>query len=161
MKKAITLMFITIFAIAATVDCVEAGHRHGRGDNFVEGAIIGVGAAILGAAIISEINSPPRTNYIYVDRESRHDRYERERRHRDYDRYDRRENRHDRYDRDDRFDRRDRGYWSVERVWVPPIYRQRWNPGHYSRRGHWIPGGYDRVIIREGYWETKRIWVSN
>ncbi|MBF0573602.1 MAG: hypothetical protein HQK69_07570 [Desulfamplus sp.] len=160
MKKVITLMFITVFGIITTVDCVNAGHRHGRVNNFVEGAIIGAGAAILGAAIINEINSPPRNNYIYVDRETRQDRYEeRERRRREhfYDRHDR----FDRHDRYDRFDRRDRGYWSVERVWVPPIYKQRWIPGHYSRRGHWIQGGYDTVIIREGYWETKRIWVSN
>ena len=150
MKKIITLIFITIFGLITAIDSVHAGSRHRvhRGSNgLVEGIIIGTGVTILGAAIISEINSQSKHHNpppVYERRDN-------------YDRYDRRGS-HDRYDR---HDRRDRGYWSFDKVWVPPVYRQKWYPGHYSRRGHWIPGGYDRLIVREGYWETKRVWVRN
>ncbi len=155
MKRVIALIFITIFGLITVIDSGYAGPRHRvhRGSGIVEGIIIGTAATILGAAIITEINNQSKhynPSPVYERRDS-YDRYDR------YDRHDR----HDRYDRYNRHDRRERGYWSFEKVWVPPVYRQKWYPGHYSRRGHWIPGGYDRILVREGYWETKRVWVRN
>ncbi|MBF0211159.1 MAG: hypothetical protein HQK68_09765 [Desulfamplus sp.] len=141
MQRILALILVTVFGLTASIESVEAGSR--ARSKFVEGAIIGAGAAILGATIVAEIN-----------RDSAYNRYDR------YDRRDKRD-RCDRQDKYDRHDRRDRGYWSVERVWIEPVYVKKWLPGFYNRKGRWIQGGYDRILVREGYWESKRIWVRN
>ncbi len=56
---------------------------------------------------------------------------------------------------------RDCGYWEVRRVWVPPTYRQVWNPGHYDRRNRWVPGRYIEIVDRPGYWDERRVWVAS
>lgn len=135
MKKIAILVTIVVFGVITTAGSGHAGHRGHHHGGLLEGVIIGAGAAILGTAIISGITPPPRYERIYVN---------------------------DGYDSDDEwYDRCDRGRWSVERVWVEPVYKERWIPGHYSRRGYWIPGRYHCVMIREGYWETRRVWVRN
>ena len=57
--------------------------------------------------------------------------------------------------------RRDCGHWEVRRVWVPPTYRQVWNPGHYNRRNHWVPGRWIEMVDRPGYWDERRAWVAS
>ncbi len=52
------------------------------------------------------------------------------------------------------------GHWEVRQVWVPPTYRQVWNPGHYNQRNRWIPGRYIEMVDRPGYWDEKRVWVA-
>ncbi|MBF0413879.1 MAG: hypothetical protein HQK70_14380 [Desulfamplus sp.] len=153
MKKVMTLIFITIFGVVTTVGCVHAGSRgrynHHHGNGIVEGLIIGTGAALLGAAIINGLNSQPKYyNPSVVVSPERRDNYS------NSDQY---SNDSDEYYRDEEH----KGYWSVERVWVPPLYRQQWYPGHYSRRGYWVTGGYARILVRDGYWENRRVWVRN
>ncbi|MBF0231940.1 MAG: hypothetical protein HQK62_11740 [Desulfamplus sp.] len=146
MKKIMILVVVTVFGIVATSGCVQAGHRRHH-SGLIEGVIIGAGAALIGASIIAEARE--------------HDMYDR---HPGYDRHERKRNSHyykkERYRRD-HYNSYKGGYWSVEKVWVEPVYGKRWNPGHYNRRGYWVPGSYDRVIIQDGYWVSKRIWVRN
>ncbi|MFH1156993.1 MAG: hypothetical protein V1793_24620 [Pseudomonadota bacterium] len=44
-------------------------------------------------------------------------------------------------------------------VWVPPVYEERWVPGHYVNRGYWVPGHRERVLIQDGYWEQRRMYA--
>lgn len=46
--------------------------------------------------------------------------------------------------------------WETRREWVPPQYDWVWIPGHHGRRGHYAPGHWERRLISPGYWETKR-----
>ena len=55
---------------------------------------------------------------------------------------------------------RDRGHWEVRREWVPPTFKRAWNPGHYDRRGRWVPGHWIEIEDRPGYWSETRVWVS-
>jgi hypothetical protein len=71
-----------------------------------------------------------------------------ERRH--YRHRNRHQNRHHNWDR--RHGRRGRG----DRVWVEPIHGLRWNPGHYNRRGFWVQGRHEKVIVRDGFWDKRR-----
>ncbi len=51
------------------------------------------------------------------------------------------------------------GYWKIEKRWVPAKYDRVWNPGHYNRRGRWIPGRWIDIKIEPGHWSKRRIWV--
>ena len=53
-----------------------------------------------------------------------------------------------------------RGHWEFQKIWIQPEYEKRWNPGHYSRRGHWKEGRYEKVLVTPGHWQTERVWVS-
>ena len=46
------------------------------------------------------------------------------------------------------------------KVWVPPVYKKVWNPGHYNRRGWWVSGYWIEKEIRPGYWEKHRTWTA-
>lgn len=145
MNKIITLAVVVVFGVITMNGNAYAGHR--RHSDLLEGVIIGAGAAILGATIITEINSHPVYDHRPVPYK--------------YRRYDKRHRDHYKEEWQDRDRRHNSGYWSIERVWVEPVYTKRWIPGHYSRRGDWIRGRHEHVIIRDGFWESKRIWVSN
>ncbi|NNF99135.1 MAG: hypothetical protein HKM93_07130 [Desulfobacteraceae bacterium] len=54
-----------------------------------------------------------------------------------------------------------RGHWEVRKVWVPPVCEKVWNPGHYNRRGHWVPGHWITVESAPGYWKKERIWIAS
>ena len=64
-----------------------------------------------------------------------------------------------RYDRP--VHRRPHRHWEIQRVWIPAKYEKVWNPGHYSRRGHWIPGHWRRIEIEPGYWTRQRVRVRH
>ena len=53
------------------------------------------------------------------------------------------------------------GHWEIRRVWVEPTYRRVWNPGHYNRRHHWVPGRWIDIVDRPGYWDEQRVWVAS
>ncbi len=131
MKKIITTAIITLFIFSI---CLSPAFAGSRGRNFARGVIVGTTAAIIGAAIISEIN---HHNTVVLGG-----------RHHEYNRHPHRGHPH-------------RGYWRYEKVWMPPIYEKRWNPGHYNPRGHWVNGSYQRVVIRDEFWKKKRVWVSD
>jgi hypothetical protein len=107
----------------------EARHRW-------QGVAIGVGAAILGSAILNEVmdrDCSPAPVRVY---------------------------RHDGCCRPSPPPRCSRGHWEVRKVWVPPVCERVWNPGHYDRNCRWVPGRWITVEKSPGYWAKKRVWVA-
>ncbi len=54
-----------------------------------------------------------------------------------------------------------RGHWESRRTWVPPVHEKVWNPGHFDSRHRWVPGGWVSVVKEPGYWSEERVWVRN
>lgn len=137
MKKWIAMM--VVLAVGFTAANVQAGsaRRH-----TIEGIMIGTGVAILGAAIISELNKedepapaahiPPAPQYTAHQYTAHH--------------------------RPGKPWHK-RGHWEVRRVWVEPVYETRWNPGHYTPDGRWVNGRMQEFLATKGYWREERVWV--
>ena len=53
---------------------------------------------------------------------------------------------------------RDRGRWEVRQVWVAPVYERVWNPGHFNEYNYWVPAGYINMETSPGYWREERVW---
>ncbi len=145
MKKIIAILTAAIIVICISTVNAYADRKT------MEGILIGAGVTILGAAIISEMNtshrstghntaysnhhSPP-TARVYINN-SRHGR-----------------NKHHK-----RYSHRSRGHWEVQKQWVEPVYERKWNPAHYNRRGEWVDGRTEKFMIQDGYWQEDKIWV--
>ena len=130
-KRMLSLIVITTaLTMTLTANSAFAGGRH---HERWKGIAIGVGAAILGSAIINSsrdyserepehctvvVTAPPRHNPNY------------------------------------------RGHWEVRDEWIPPIYKTVWNPGHYDRRGDWVEGAWIKIVDKPGYWKEKKVWVA-
>jgi len=144
MKNVITIttavLLLTSFSIVSAY--AGAARRH-----TIEGFMLGTGVAILGAAIINEINNDSKPQY--QRNHSRQGRY----RHAGY-RHSRNKRHHSKYKH-----HRPRGYWEIERVWIEPVYIKKWNPGHYNRRGKWISGRHEKFPVQKGYFQEKKVWV--
>ena len=138
MKKIIATTTAVLLLICFSTASAYAGaaRRH-----TIEGFMLGTGVAILGAAIINEINKDSKPQY--TQNNSRHDEY-------CYAGY--------RYGHNNRH-HRSRGHWEVERIWIDPVYEKKWNPGHYNRRGDWVSGRYEKFLVQDGYWQEEKVWV--
>ena len=119
MKKIFILFMATIFFLSLSVNSVMAGSeaRHR-----LQGVIIGLGAAVLGNAIINSYQQDRETvverDVYYHPKPPRHS----------------------------------RSYCETQRIWIPQTYEKVWNPGHYERGqwvqgqyvmiqkipGHWV-----------------------
>jgi hypothetical protein len=53
-----------------------------------------------------------------------------------------------------------RGHWETRKTWIPETYRRAWNPAHYNRQGRWVPGGWIEIVDQEGRWVEERVWVG-
>lgn len=144
MKKILWIGLLAIFCAAASAPTAWAGakQRHRW-----EGVAIGVGAAILGHAIIQQHHRAYAHPYrgggtVIIERNN--DRC-------DYPR--RRYRRHHRA-------RPARGHWENRRMWVSPVYEKVWNPGHYDVDQRWVPGQWIEVVKEPGYWVEKREWIG-
>ncbi len=126
-KRYLIIVAIALFSIVSIAPHSWAGSAaHHR----IEGAVIGIGAVILGKALLDHHRyHQPEVEAVAVYRH-------RPRRH-----------------------HRPAGYWDTRKEWVPPIYEKVWNPGHYNRRSHWVPGHWTRIKTERGYWNTERVWV--
>jgi hypothetical protein len=135
MKKAAISLFVAAALLMLAASPASAGDKQ---RHRWEGVAIGVGAAILGHAILSD----------FRDRECRAPEpvhvYKRGRWHRHpgppptY----------------------SRGHWEIRKVWVPPVCEKVWNPGHYDRCGDWVPGRWITLEKSPGYWTKERVWVA-
>lgn len=140
---------IAITTAALLFACLSTASAH-AGDarrHTIEGFMLGTGVAILGTAIINEINKDSKP--YYTNHYARPDR----RHHTGY-KY-AHKNRHDRNFRS----HGSRGHWVIEKIWIQPVYEKKWNPGHYNRRGKWINGRHKRFLIKDGCWQKKKVWV--
>lgn len=147
MKKKIVLTLIAI-TMLIQYNSIPSVHAGSRDRHLIEGAIIGTSAAIIGASIAKQnhrkrrrehVHKPCRKNpetrwHSYQYEEPRGKRHFKKRHHK-------------------------KGHWTMQKRWVAPVYRQRWNPGHYNGNGRWVEGRHERVIVQEGYWEKQRVWV--
>jgi len=127
MKKMMVLLMIMVFSVFLSASSAIAGDKqHHRW----EGVAIGVGAAVLGHALLNSCNdrysSCAREPVYYRSCPPRH--------------------RH--------------GYWETRSVWVEPDCRKVWNPGHYDCYGRWVSGRWQMIETSPGYWEEERVWVS-
>lgn len=123
----IVLTLFTLFAVLPSSAQAGSPQRHRW-----EGVAIGVGAALIGSAIIKSMHHyPPAVQH---------------RPHKVH---------HYHYNAPPA----PSGYWDTQKEWVPPECKKVWNPGHYNRRGRWITGRWMRVQTQPGYWKESRVWV--
>jgi len=144
MKKIITITTAVILLVCFSNGSAHAGsaRRH-----TLEGVMIGAGATILGAAIISELHRNSRPYYVekhYQPNKKHHAAY----------RYDHHKTHHKKFK-----PHRPRGHWEIEKIWIAPVYKTKWNPGHYNRRGKWVCGRYNNFLVKKGYYQKERVWV--
>jgi hypothetical protein len=131
MKKTIMLTITMIFFLSLLAPSAYAGSKQ---RHRWQGVAIGLGAAILGHAIVNSEryeSSPDRV--VVVDRDYYSPRYS---------------NRHH------------RGKWEIRKTWVEPRCERVWNPGHYNEYNQWVPGRNITIETGQGYWVKKRVWVG-
>ena len=139
MKKILVSLLVAVCLVAFTSAAALAGDKQ---RHRWQGVAIGVGAAILGHAILSNTLDPCPDRGAVV-------RYN--------DRHHYRPDRHDSRWRHEPPPRHSRSRWKVERHWVPPVCERVYNPGHYDRRGRWVAGRWITIEKKPGYWAERRI----
>ncbi|MDM8514566.1 hypothetical protein QUF76_00070 [Desulfobacterales bacterium HSG16] len=147
MKKLIITILVIVFSASLFTTQSFAGSKQ---KHRWEGAAIGLGAAILGGAILNNSRSsnnnraagynnsscyypassrPYRQQYVPHRRPVRHERPK-------------------------------NGHWEVRKVWVAPVHERVWNPSHYNRRNEWVEGSWINIEQQPGYWKEDRVWIS-
>ncbi|SMC54963.1 hypothetical protein SAMN02746065_10451 [Desulfocicer vacuolatum DSM 3385] len=151
MKKILNILLITAVLIPFLFSPAWAGSRN---KHLLETVIIGTGVAILGTALIHEVHHNNK-KHAYA-----HNSYNNQRK---YSKHSRHRERHPSHCRKHRGwnKHKKRGHMVMEKVWVGPVYRNKWKPGHYNRRGRWVKGHYKQILIREGYWEKRQVWARS
>ncbi|MCP4107191.1 MAG: hypothetical protein GY749_16895 [Desulfobacteraceae bacterium] len=130
------IVFVLCFTLSATSALAGSKQRHRW-----EGVAIGVGAAILGHAIIK--NQERQRPEPVVAKEPRYypapppPSYHR------------------------KHYRNHRGHWEYKKVWVAPVYEKVWNPGHYNRHKKWVKGKWIRIEVEPGHWVKEKVWVGH
>jgi len=131
-KKRFVIIAVVVTSIALVTAPAFAGSKQ---QHRWEGVAIGVGAAILGHAIYQAHKDVSQPRVVYVEPEPA-PRYHHPRpKHR-------------------------RGHWEWQKTWVAPSYEKVWNPGHYDRKGRWVPGHWIEVKTSDGYWTKERVWIA-
>lgn len=144
MKKIITITTAVILLVCFSNGSARAGsaRRH-----TLEGVKTGSGVTISGAVVISKLNRDSKSYPVerhYQSNQKYHAAY----------RYDPHKKHHKKLKA-----HHPRGHWEIEKIWVGPVYKTKWNPGHYNRRGKWICGKYNNFLVKEGYYQKKKMWV--
>lgn len=130
-RKLFFSLITAVFTIALVSSAALAGSKQ---RHRWEGVAIGVGAAILGHAILQTYKPAHLPRPVYANPEPPV-RYHHGPKHR-------------------------HGYWTWQKIWVPPTYNKVWNPGHYNRKGRWVKGHWVQLTSRDGYWTQERVWIS-
>ncbi len=131
MKKILILTIAAIFIVSLSVPSAYAGSKQRYR---WQGVAIGLGAAILGHAIInSDRYDAPPERVVVVDRDYHCNRYS---------------------------NYPPRGHWEVRKIWVEPVCERVWNPAHYNEYHRWVPGQYIILESEPGYWAQERVWVG-
>lgn len=138
MKKQIAILTASFIIIGLSTSFAQAGaaRRH-----TIEGFLLGTGVTLLGTAIIHSMHD---SGPVVVKTAPRHHHKHRYAKH------------HKKHHKGYR-----KGHWKTRKVWVEPVYKTRRNPGHYNKRGRWIPQRRQKVLVAEGYWEKERVRVRN
>ena len=124
LRKRFFIPAVTLIGISLVASTAMAGSKQ---QHRWEGVAIGIGAAVLGHAIYQAHRSEAsHTEVVYVTPGPDRPRHAGPRRH--------------------------RGRWEWRKTWMPPVYEQVWNPGHYDRHGIWAPGQWIEVNTTDGDW---------
>jgi len=119
-QKSLIIILITIvLSLSLIVPSAWAGSKQ---RHRWQGVAIGIGAAVLGSALLHNYSDPPpKVVYRYAPPRNRH--------------YYPPRHRH-------------RSHYKGRRHRVSPG-KKTWNPGHYHPRGHWVPGRW--IVIERGH----------
>ena len=122
-QKSLIIILITIvLSLSLIVSSAWAGSKQ---RHRWEGVAIGIGAAVVGSALLHNYSPPPpKVVYRYGPHRPLH--YYPPR-HRGY---------------------YNRGHYKGRRGRVSPG-KKTWNPGHYNRKGYWVPGKW--IVIERGH----------
>lgn len=151
MKRLFYGIMAIVFCVSVFSSSAMAGSKQ---RHRWEGVAIGIGASIIGGAILHSMHQ----QYRYNPEPAPQIRYEREERayytppQRHYDNYDRLH---------PSPPPRGCGHWEIRKFWVPPVYEKVWNPGHYNRWNEWVPGHWIEIEKSPGYWREERVWVAD
>jgi len=150
MKKTLNIFLIAALLIPFAFSPASAGPRN---NHLLETVIIGTGVAILGTALIHEVqHNNKKDDYAHNNYNSR-----KQPKHSGW-----QKNQPIHPQKHHAFNRHTpRGYWIIEKVWIAPIYENRWVPGHYRKHGRWMKGRHRQVIAQKGYWEKRRVWIRS
>jgi hypothetical protein len=127
-KRFLILLCTALFSLAVVAPNGWAGSPQ---QHRLEGIAIGIGALILGKALVDAHQNghfEARVAAYQTDYPEHH---------------------------------RPRGHWESRRVWVPAKYKKAWNPGHHNRHGRWVPGQWRRTEIQPGHWINQRVRVGH
>ena len=131
-KRSLSLIVIvTAITMLLTVNPAFAGSKH---HERWKGIAIGVGAMILGNAILNN-NQParePERCYVSVPAPPQ-----------------------------PQYRRYHKGHWEIRDEWIPPTYKTVWNPGHYNQKGAWVKGAWIKIVDIPGYWKEQKVWVAS
>ena len=130
-KSFLIFVFIALFSVSLLPSPAQAGSAQRYR---WEGVAIGIGAAILGSALLHHNRQD-----VYYGRPYNGSEYGSYRPRQPY----------------------RSGHWEMRKEWVLPTYRRVWNPGHYNRYNEWVPGGWIEIADRPGYWIKTRVWVAH
>lgn len=132
-KKQVTITILAIVTVFAFTTPTLAGSPQ---QHRWEGVAIGIGAVVLGKALFDANHHPhtPRAPQHVVASYTH-------------------------YDREPVYE--PAGHWEMRKHWIPPVFKKVWNPGHYNRHGHWVPGHWLQVEVESGYWVKRKEWVPH
>ncbi|MBW2636140.1 MAG: hypothetical protein JRC86_01210 [Deltaproteobacteria bacterium] len=125
--KLLILVLATVFLLSFISSPAWAGSRQ---QHRWEGVAIGIGAAILGSAILNNMNTHP---YSYPEPA---------------------------YSYSPPPPPRYSGHWEMRSVWVSATKKRVWNPAHYGHDGRWLRGKWIKIVDRPGYWTKERVWIA-
>ena len=141
MKKTISIIISILLFIFFSTASAHADRKT------MEGFMLGTGIAILGTAIYNGVHREPAPGYTHHPPRYRHNNHN----------YAGHRNPYKRKFRS----HHTRGHWEIEKIWVKPIYENKWNPSHYNQRGEWVEGRNENFLIQDGYWHTEKIWMRH
>jgi hypothetical protein len=124
-KRLLIILIIALFSLAVTTPSAWAGSAQ---QHRIEGIAIGIGALIIGKAILDAHNGNHSVGAHVAD-----------------------------YQDDRPLHRRPYPRFQTQRVWVAPNYKKVWKRGHYNPRGRWVPGHWTRIEITPGHWTRQRV----
>jgi hypothetical protein len=125
-------LIICLAALFTLIVAAPSSWARSPGQYRLEGAVIGIGALILGKAILDAQDGGHHVEaHVAAYGTSRPNHY------------------------------RAAGHWETRRIWVPSSYEKVWKPGYRGRHGRWIPGRWERIESHPGHWSRQRVWVEH
>ncbi len=130
MKKTLIILFSLILVVSFSIPAFAGSKQRHRW----QGVAIGLGAAILGNAIINNSRDYSHRERVTVIERDVYARPCPPPQH--------------------------RGHWEISKVWVAPVCKKVWNPAHYNNHNRWVSGQWKMIEKEPGYWKQEKAWVA-